>query len=340
MSFYKVLQPMLFAIDSEKSHNITLKALSLMHRFHLLFYPTIENPVKTMGLTFRNPIGLAAGMDKNGDYMDPLGALGFGFIEVGTVTPRPQEGNPHPRLFRLSQQKALINRMGFNNKGVDHLVTQLKRRRYQGLVGVNMGKNKETPLDEAKQDYLTVMEKVYPYTDYCVVNISSPNTPQLRALQGIHYLKDLLSTLKQAQSRFTSRYQYYRPLLVKLAPDIPYVDLKDVAQCLRDEGMDGVIMSNTTVERPGLEEINLAKEAGGLSGAPLTNLATDKIKMLANYLQGRLPIIASGGIMSASDAEAKQKAGAVLVQLYTGLVYEGPDLIKQCAYIDFCNNRH
>lgn len=331
MCFYKGLRKLLFAMDPEQSHNFTLKALDTMYRFKLVFYPTIHNPVKTMGLTFTNGVGLAAGLDKNGDHMDALGALGFGFIEVGTVTPRPQMGNPQPRLFRIPQQEALINRMGFNNKGVDHLVAQLKARRYQGIVGVNMGKNKDTPLEEAKQDYLTVMEKVYPYADYCVVNVSSPNTPQLRALQGVDYLKDLLSTLKQAQSRLETRYHCYRPLVVKLASEIEDEELKTIAQCLLDEGMDGVIMSNTTRERLGLEGIVVAEEAGGLSGKPLGAIATHKVKVLGDYLQGRLPIIASGGVMSATDAQAKREAGAALVQLYTGLIYEGPGLIKRCA---------
>ena len=331
MCMYKGLRPLLFAMDPEKSHDLTLTMLDMLHRFKLLVYPTVQNPVEVMGLRFTNPVGLAAGLDKSGDHVDPLGALGFGFVEVGTVTPRPQQGNPQPRLFRLPQHQALINRMGFNNKGVDHLVTQLKRRRYKGILGVNMGKNKDTPLEMAKNDYLDVMEKVYPYADYCVVNISSPNTPQLRALQGLAYLADLLKTLKQAQYRLESQYHCYRPLVVKLAPDMEDNALQSIAQCLLDEGMDGVIMSNTTNQRPHLREVELAGEVGGLSGKPLEAIATHKLKVLRDYLQGRLPIIASGGIMSAADAQAKWDAGAVLVQLYTGLIYAGPGLIKRCA---------
>lgn len=323
-------------MDEEKSHDLALKLLNLMYRFKFLFYAKSYQPIEVMGLLFNNPVGLAAGLDKNGDYIDALGALGFGFIEVGTITPLPQSGNPQPRLFRLPQHDGLINRMGFNNKGVDHLVTQLKARRYTGIVGVNMGKNKETPLELAKQDYLTVLEKVYPHADYCVVNISSPNTPQLRALQGIAYLKDLLKALKQAQIRLSERYHTYRPLVVKLAPDIAEDELKSIAQCLLDEGMDGVIMSNTTVERFGLENDDLAQEQGGLSGKPLNAMATHKVKILEDYLQGRLPIIASGGVMSAADAQAKRKAGAVLIQVYTGLIYQGPSLIKNCVQ-GFCH---
>lgn len=333
LNFYSLLRPLLFALAAEKAHSMTLETLNLLYRLKLLFYPTVNNPTEIMGLNFSNPVGLAAGLDKNGDYIDALGALGFGFIEVGTITPLPQAGKPQPRLFRLPQDKALINRMGFNNKGVDHLVKRLKTRRYPGIVGVNIGKNEQTPLAEASRDYLTVLTKVYPYSDYCVINISSPNTTQLRELQTKEYLSNLLNELKKHQLRLSEQYHCYRPLVVKLAPDLTEEALTWIAKCLLNEGIDGVIMSNTTLDRPKLVNKVLAQEVGGLSGLPLQEKADNRLAILADCLQNRLPIIGVGGILHQQDAQRKITQGASLVQLYTGLIYQGPGLISACANI-------
>jgi dihydroorotate dehydrogenase len=286
-------------------------------------------PCTIMGLNFPNPVGLAAGMDKNGEYIDSLAALGFGFIEVGTVTPRPQPGNPLPRLFRLPKAQALINRMGFNNKGVDELVKNVKKTHFSGILGINIGKNFDTPLEKAADDYLICLHKVYAVADYVTVNISSPNTPGLRQLQQEDELARLLKTLKQAQQQLTKEHNKYVPLVVKIAPDLSEVELTSIANKLLEYNIDGVIATNTTLSRIGVEKFPHANEKGGLSGAPLLAPTTKIVQYLNVTLQNKIPIIAAGGVMSAANAVEKFTAGASLVQIYTGLIYKGPTLVKE-----------
>ena len=274
-------------------------------------------------------MGLAAGLDKNGDYLNALGALGFGFIEIGTVTPKPQAGNPKPRLFRLPDQGAIINRMGFNNLGVEHLVDQVKRRRFDGVLGINIGKNKVTPEDEALSDYLICLDAVYPHADYVTVNISSPNTPGLRDLQFGESLQNLLSGVKQRQEQLANTHNKYIPIAVKIAPDMNEQELTQVAQCINENKMDGVIATNTTVSRAGVESSPYAQEAGGLSGAPLREQSTGIVSALTRQLDETIDIIGVGGIMSGMDAKQKLDAGAKLVQIYSGFIYRGPELIKE-----------
>jgi dihydroorotate dehydrogenase len=281
-----------------------------------------------MGLTFPNAIGLAAGLDKNADHIEPLAALGFGFIEVGTITPRPQPGNDKPRMFRLTDEQALINRMGFNNKGVEHLVRQISNRRYDGILGVNIGKNLTTPLASAHEDYLHCMQRVYEHADYITVNISSPNTPGLRDLQLGESLELLLSTLKNAQRELCQQHGRYVPLAVKIAPDMADADITLFADTVKRHGIDGVIAGNTTSSRQAVQNSPHADEAGGLSGQPLTHRAQEVIRVLAQRLHGEVPIIGCGGIMTATDAAAHRDAGADLLQIYTGLIYSGPQLIN------------
>lgn len=322
----RLLQKLLLTLPPEFAHRVALSSLNTLYQLNLLPYffkkPT-PAPVQCFGLTFQNPIGLAAGLDKNGDYLDALGALGFGFIEIGTVTPKPQVGNPRPRLFRLPEQQAIINRMGFNNKGQDYVVRQLEKCNYSGVLGVNIGKNRETPLKLATQDYLLGFNTFSDHADYITVNISSPNTPGLRDLQHIDALTALLSTLKATQLQ-KSRYV---PLVVKLSPDLSENDLEAIAAVLINTQMDGVIATNTTLSREGVEASPFASEAGGLSGVPLNQKNTAIIKTLAKALNNKLPIIACGGIQSANDLLEKKNAGATLFQAYTGFVYEGPQLI-------------
>lgn len=281
------------------------------------------------GIRFPNRVGLAAGLDNNGDHIDALSKLGFGFMEFGGVTPKPQSGNPKPRLFRLKKNKALINRMGFDNKGVDYLVERLKDRQYDGIVGVNIAKNKETPNEKAGEDYIHCLKKLYPHVSYVTVNISSPNTPGLRDLQHGELLKCLFAELKHTQTLLANRYQTYVPMLVKLAPDLSDDALIETVIILEAAGVDGFVFSNTTLSREGLKASELAHETGGLSGAPLFDLATKKLKILSSNT--RLPIIGLGGILSAKDAKGKIDAGASLVQVYSGLIYQGPGLIRDIA---------
>jgi dihydroorotate dehydrogenase len=332
---YSALRPWLFRLDPELSHHLTLKTIKFLASIRLLspLLPTQEftNPKTIFGLSFKNPIGLAAGLDKNGDYIDALGQLGFGFIEVGTVTPKPQPGNPKPRLFRLTKQQALINRMGFNNKGVDHLVRQLQNKRYLGVIGVNIGKNATTPIENAANDYIECMTKVYPYANYITVNISSPNTPGLRDLQGSHYLQDLLVKLKKGQAQLSEKYGFYVPLLIKIAPDITDEEITKIAEVFIENKIDGIVATNTTIARPQISDSKLANESGGLSGQPLFESSTHVLKKIKSALNGAaIPIIGSGGIMTAQQANDKLVAGADLIQLYTGLIYSGPALIQQC----------
>lgn len=331
---YSLLRSLLFLLPAETSHEWGLRGLKVLHLLGLtrLLAPPIEPaPVQLLGLEFANPVGLAAGLDKNADYLDALGALGFGFIEVGTVTPQPQPGNPRPRLFRLAPQRAVINRMGFNNKGLTHMLARLQQRRWRGVVGVNIGKNLTTPVERAVDDYLICLRAVYPLADYVVVNLSSPNTPGLRSLQFGEQLRSLLQTLKQAQAELARQHQRHVPLLLKVAPDLNDDEIVGIAAVLRATAMDGVIVSNTTLSRVGVEAAPQGNEAGGLSGAPLTQASTRVLGRMVEALNGAMPVIGVGGIMQGSDAADKMRAGAALVQLYTGFIYAGPALIADAV---------
>ena len=328
---YTLFRNLLFLLAPETSHNLALTGIGLAERLRLtpaLLPKVPSRPVQLMGLNFPNPVGLAAGLDKNGDYIDGLGALGFGFIEVGTVTPRSQPGNPQPRLFRIPQHQAIINRMGFNNKGVDHLVAQVERRRYRGILGINIGKNFDTPVANALDDYLIGLRKVYTHADYITVNISSPNTPGLRDLQFGDSLKQLLAGLKEEQRRLADKYGRYTPLAVKIAPDMDEGETRTVADVLKQYELDAAIATNTTLSRAGVEGLPHAEEGGGLSGAPLTAQSTQIIAQLCTELGDAVPVIAAGGVMDAQSALAKLEAGAKLLQLYTGFIYSGPKLIR------------
>jgi dihydroorotate dehydrogenase len=288
--------------------------------------------VKALGLTFPNPVGLAAGLDKNGAHIDALFALGFGFVEVGTVTPKPQEGNPKPRMFRLSEHKAVINRLGFNNDGIDAMVRNVEkaRRKGEGILGINIGKNKDTPNESAALDYLICLEKVYPLADYITINISSPNTAGLRELQEEQQLRKLLGVLREAQERLAGIHRKRVPMLVKVAPDLADGDIDVTARVLGEMGVDGVIATNTTVSRIAVHQHPLAKEAGGLSGEPLMAKSTSVLRMLRTRLPEQIPLIGVGGILTGADAVKKMAAGASLVQFYTGLIYRGPALVDEC----------
>jgi dihydroorotate dehydrogenase len=323
-----LLRPLLFTLPPETAHSVALNALKFLHKFK--FNKKIPNkPCKVMGLEFPNPVGLAAGLDKNGEYIDGLADLGFGFIEVGTVTPKPQPGNPKPRIFRLRKNQAIINRMGFNNHGIEQLLENVKAAKFNGILGINIGKNFNTPIERAIDDYLIGLEKAYPFADYITVNISSPNTPGLRQLQQADELDSMLKALKAAQQQLASKHNKYVPLVVKIAPDLTGEEVKDIANKLLAYEIDGVIATNTTLSRDNLISEADINETGGLSGAPLLTKSTDIIKQLNAILKGKIPIIAVGGIMTAADAEAKFQAGASLVQIYTGLIYKGPKLIHE-----------
>ncbi len=331
---YSIARRFLFNLDPEASHDLSLKSLAAAERARLigLLAPSVAAcPVEVMGIRFPNPVGLAAGLDKNGDYFNALGQLGFGFLEIGTITPRAQPGNDKPRLFRLVEQEAIINRMGFNNKGVQHLVNRVKKRRYKGILGINIGKNKVTPEDQALDDYCACLREVYPYADYVTVNISSPNTPGLRDLQFGENLQQLLAGIKAQQLQLREQYDRYVPIAVKIAPDMSEAEIKAVADTLLANNMDAVIATNTTLSREGVEASPFASEGGGLSGAPVRDKSTEVIRILAEHLQGRLPIIGVGGIVRGADAAEKIRAGASLVQLYSGFIYQGPDLIREAV---------
>jgi len=332
---YPLTRPFLFGLEAERAHRIGLKALDLAFATGttgLLARPRPPLPTRLLGLTFPNPVGLAAGLDKNGAHIDALLALGFGFVEVGTVTPRPQPGNPQPRMFRLPQHHALINRLGFNNEGVDALVRNVERaRRKGGLLGINIGKNKDTPNEDAASDYLHCLERVYPVADYVTVNISSPNTAGLRELQEEQALRRLVGTLREAQERLGAQHGKRVPVLVKVAPDLDDNDIDAAARVLADLEVDGVIATNTTVARTTVEDHRHAGEAGGLSGAPLMGQATLVLRRLRARLPESIPLIGVGGILSGAEAVAKMAAGATLVQCYTGLIYRGPELVGECV---------
>jgi dihydroorotate dehydrogenase len=334
---YTLLRPALFRLDPEAVHEITLNGLSTLRSLGLsgiLAARPPDNPRTVMGLIFPNPVGLAAGLDKNGDCIDGLVALGFGAIEIGTVTPLPQPGNPKPRLFRLPQASAIINRMGFNNDGVDKLIANVQRASYRGILGINIGKNAATPMENAADDYLICLRKVYAHTSYVTVNISSPNTKNLRELQGADALNDLLTLLKAEQHKLADTHGKYVPLVLKIAPDMEAGQVTQIARLLMQHRIDGVIATNTTLSRDGVENLPHGEESGGLSGAPVRDKSTAVIRQLAAELQGALPIIGVGGILSGADAAEKIRAGAALVQLYSGLIYRGPALVAEsCAAI-------
>jgi dihydroorotate dehydrogenase len=330
MNTYPFLRPLLFSLDPETAHNVTLKLLNAVNSAGLssLVYPAIaDKPVTVMGLTFKNPVGLAAGLDKNGDYINALNALGFGFLEIGTVTPRPQPGNPKPRLFRLPEHQAIINRMGFNNLGIDHLLAQVKNSQYSGVLGINIGKNFDTPIEAATADYLIGLRKAYPLASYITINISSPNTKNLRQLQQGDEIRALVEALKTEQAKLHQEHGFYVPLAIKIAPDLTEEEINHIANLLLEFEIDGVIATNTTIARDAIAGHHFAQEAGGLSGAPVKTASTAVVKGLASVLNGKVAIMAAGGILSAADAQEKLQAGASLVQVYSGLIYKGPQLV-------------
>ena len=328
---YSLARPLLFSLAPERAHELTLSLLKSSHKMGLMRQNVAAKPVTCMGIEFPNPVGLAAGLDKNGAYIDALAGQGFGFIEIGTITPRPQAGNPHPRLFRLPQAKAIINRMGFNNDGVDQLVENVKAAKFKGILGINIGKNADTPVEKAVDDYLICLEKVYNYASYITVNISSPNTKNLRSLQSGDALTELLETLKKRQLELAQEYQHYVPLVLKVAPDLDNSDIAFIAKQLLQFKIDGLIVTNTTLSREGVEGLEHAEEAGGLSGAPVFEKSTACLAAFAAVLKGQIPLIGVVGILSGADAAAKKQAGASLVQIYSGLIYTGPKLVKDCV---------
>lgn len=328
---YSIAKPILFMLDPERAHQITLDALSinLAQRLLTSIIGTVaDKPCTVMGIDFPNPVGLAAGMDKNAKYINQLAKLGFGFIEVGTVTPRPQTGNPKPRLFRIPAKQAIINRMGFNNEGIDRVVANVKQTDFNGVLGINLGKNANTPIENALDDYIMCLLQAYPVADYLVLNISSPNTQDLRQLQYGAELDQLLSGIKQAQTQASQQYAKYVPLAVKIAPDLQLEQLKFLAERLMQHQIDAIIATNTTIDRDGVANQPHAEQSGGLSGAPLQERSTQIVWQLKQLLQQDMPIIASGGVMSPTAAKEKFQAGASLVQIYTGLIYYGPTLVR------------
>ncbi len=322
----------MFATDPETAHELTLESLRLGHRLGAtkVLCKFSNQPVNCMGLEFPNPVGVAPGLDKNGDYFEALGDLGFGFVEIGTITPRPQPGNPKPRVFRLTGAQAMINRLGFNNKGVDHLVRRVKRHRFGGVLGINIGKNFDTPIERASDDYLHCLEKVYAYADYVTVNISSPNTENLRDLQGEDQLNQLLGELSRRRSELADEHDRRVPMALKVAPDLDHDSIRSIAQVVSHHRIDAVIATNTTIGRTGVEGMKYADEAGGLSGAPLKPLADKVLADLRTLLPPEISLIGVGGITTGQDAVDKLALGADLVQFYTGMVYRGPELVTEC----------
>ena len=334
---YGFARPLLFRLDAERAHGLALASLDAAHRagmMQLLAKPPSPLPTEAFGLRFPNPVGLAAGLDKNGEHIDALASLGFGFIEIGTVTPRPQPGNPKPRMFRITEKQAIINRMGFNNHGVDQLLANVAKSKFAqagGILGINIGKNFDTPIEKAVDDYLICLDRVYNAASYVAINISSPNTKNLRELQKDEALDALLGQLKAEQTRLADKHGKYVPLVLKIAPDLEDEQIQSIADLLRQHRMDGVIATNTTLSRAEVEGLPNANEAGGLSGAPVFERSTAVLKKLAGHLKGEVPIIGVGGIMQGADAVAKLDAGASLVQLYSGFIYRGPDLVGEVA---------
>ena len=334
---YPLIRKFFFALDPELAHGLGMNGIEFLNRAGiacLLAKPVAANPVELMGLTFPNPVGLAAGLDKNGEHIDALASLGFGFIEIGTVTPRPQPGNPKPRMFRITEKQAIINRMGFNNHGVDQLLANVAKSKFAqagGILGINIGKNFDTPIEKAVDDYLICLDRVYNAASYVAINISSPNTKNLRELQKDDALDALLGQLKAEQTRLADKHGKYVPLVLKIAPDLEDEQIQSIADLLRQHRMDGVIATNTTLSRAEVEGLPNANEAGGLSGAPVFERSTAVLKKLAGHLKGEVPIIGVGGIMQGAEAVAKLDAGASLVQLYSGFIYRGPDLVGDVA---------
>jgi dihydroorotate dehydrogenase len=334
---YALARPFLFGLDPEEAHDLTLRALAAIQRTPLLALvarPSVRDPVRIAGLTFPNRVGLAAGLDKNGRCIDGLAAFGFGFVEVGTVTPRPQPGNPKPRMFRIPQAHALVNRLGFNNAGLEALLANVRRSGFRargGILGINIGKNAATPIERAVEDYLAGLEAVYPHADYVAVNISSPNTANLRTLQSGEALDALLGALQQRRAALAAQHQREVPMLVKIAPDLDAAQVAEVARALKAHDVQGVIATNTTLDREAVRGLRHAEEAGGLSGAPLRDRSDRVVRALRAALGPTFPIVGVGGILSGDDARAKIEAGADLVQLYTGLIYRGPELVGEAA---------
>lgn len=331
--WYSLARAALFQLEPETAHHVALGSLRWAERMGLLqrWPQPPSHPVSILGLTFPNPVGLSAGLDKNGDYIDALAALGFGFIEIGTTTPRPQPGNAQPRMFRLPAAHAIINRLGFNNDGVDALVRNVQRAKFAGILGINIGKNADTPVEQAADDYLICLEKVYAYASYITVNISSPNTQGLRSLQNEAALSQLLAVLKARQLELAEQHGKYVPLLVKVAPDLSLLDVESMAAVFIAQGIDGVIATNTTIERQAVAGLQFADEAGGLSGRPVRESATRVLREFHTALNSKLPVIGVGGIANADSAAEKIAAGASLLQIYTGFIYEGPDVITQAV---------
>ncbi len=339
---YQLFRPLLFKLDPENAHWLAFHTLNQAHKLGLLKNLVNSSvihckPRTVMGLSFSNPVGLAAGLDKNGEYIDALASLGFGFIEIGTVTPRPQPGNPRPRIFRIPEANAIINRLGFNNLGIDHLLSNVKNSSYRGILGINLGKNFDTPLENAIDDYLIGLQKAYCCASYVTINISSPNTKNLRQLQGSHVLDQLLGRLKLEQTQLSQTHSKFVPMVIKIAPDLNDEEIKLIADLLLKHQIDGVIATNTTISRESIEQFKVAEELGGLSGAPLTQRATQVIRQLHAILQNAIPIIGVGGIMSSKDAQDKLDSGADLIQLYTGLIYQGTDFVNDVIQT-VCNN--
>jgi dihydroorotate dehydrogenase len=329
---YSLARSALFQLDPERAHDLTLKSLSALGPGAALLGAGVDQPDdarRTMGLQFPNAIGLAAGLDKNGAYLDALGLLGFGFVEIGTVTPRPQPGNPRPRLFRLEEHEAIINRLGFNNDGVEKLLRNVERSRYRGVLGINIGKNLDTPIERAAEDYVACLEAVYPRATYVTVNISSPNTKNLRDLQSSERLDELLGRVMATRAALAQGMGVAKPLLVKVAPDLDDAQVEVIARLAVKHAVDGLIATNTTVSREAIAGHRHALQNGGLSGRPLYPLATRVLQKLATALAGRVPLVGVGGILSGADARGKIEAGATLVQVYTGFVYRGPALIGE-----------
>ncbi|MFM2484069.1 quinone-dependent dihydroorotate dehydrogenase [Celerinatantimonas yamalensis] len=330
--YYPLAKSLLFQLAPERAHDAIISLfkttgctpLSYLYRRNI-----VHDPINVMGISFPNPVGLAAGLDKNGECLDAFAAMGFGFLEVGTVTPKPQEGNEKPRLFRLLDAEGIINRMGFNNKGIDYLIEQIKKSNFKGVLGINIGKNFTTPVEQGKDDYLICLEKAYPYASYIAVNISSPNTPGLRTLQYGDALDDLLNSLVQRRQQLAEQHGKYKPLVVKIAPDLSDQEIEQIANSLIKYKIDGVIATNTTIDRTMVEGMRYANEQGGLSGRPLQSTSTQVIKKLHGYLCDQVPIIGVGGIDSAMAAKEKVMAGAKLIQIYSGFIYRGPELIQQ-----------
>lgn len=336
MTIYSLIKPLLFQFDAEATHDVTLKTLKTAERLGLMSLrctTPVCQPRQVMGITFPNPVGLAAGLDKNAAVIDGMAALGFGFIEVGTITPRPQPGNPKPRLFRVQEAQGIVNRFGFNNLGVDHLIANVKAAKYKGVLGINIGKNFDTPIENAVDDYLICMQKVYAHASYITVNISSPNTKNLRALQEKEALDNLLETLKSEQTKLANIHGKYVPIALKIAPDLELEQINEIADLLKQHHFDGVIATNTTLSRDMVQGMVNTNEAGGLSGAPVREKSTTVIKQLSQRLQGEVPIIGVGGILSGQDAAEKIAAGASLVQLYSGLIYKGPALVRDVCKV-------